>query len=131
MDSRIKYAGLIVIAYLFIRFVIKMCSFQSHVIETMTVSNTDKTAISSSVSANTDKLNDTLLISKYRSNYEDTIIQLEKAISIALLSEVVNNAELISSDPISSNSLKAIANINQLKNFRESLNQSMIILDKN
>lgn len=131
MDSRIKYAGLIVIAYLFIRFLIKMCSYQTRVIETMTASTMDKPTIATSVSANTDKLNDTLLISKYRSNYEDTIIQLEKAISIAILSEVVNNAVTISSDPISSNSLKAIANINQLKNFRESLNQSMIILDKN
>jgi len=131
MDSRIKYAGLIVIAYLFIRFVIKMSSYQTRVIETMTVSTVDNSAIATSVSSNTDKLNDTLLISKYRANYEDTIIQLEKAISIAILSEVVNNAVTISSDPISSDSLKAIANINQLKMFRESLNQSMIILDKN
>lgn len=131
MDSRIQYAGLIVIVYLCIRFIVKMNLYQPHVIEPMTVSNTDKGAISSSVSANTEKLNDTLLISKYRSNYEDTIIQLEKAISIALLSEVVNNAETISSDPVSSDSLKAMSNINQLKNFRESLNQSMIILDKN
>ena len=131
MDSRIKYAGLIVIAYLFIRFVIKMSSYQTRVIESMTVSTVDSSAIATSVSSNTDKLNDTLLISKYRANYEDTIIQLEKAISIAILSEVVNNAVTISSDPISSDSLKAIANINQLKMFRESLNQSMIILDKN
>uniref|UniRef100_A0A6C0JTZ2 Uncharacterized protein n=1 Tax=viral metagenome TaxID=1070528 RepID=A0A6C0JTZ2_9ZZZZ len=131
MDSRIQYAGLIVIAYLFIRFIIKMFSYQTRVIETMTASTMDNPSIATSVSANTDKLNDTLLISKYRTNYEDTIIQLEKAISIAVLSEVVNNAVTISSDPISSDSLKAIANINQLKNFRESLNQSMIILDKN
>jgi len=118
MDSRIKYAGLIVIAYLFIRFVIKMSSYQTRVIETMTVSTVDNSAIATSVSSNTDKLNDTLLISKYRANYEDTIIQLEKAISIAILSEVVNNAVTISSDPISSDSLKAIANINQLKMFQ-------------
>jgi len=118
MDSRIKYAGLIVIAYLFIRFVIKMSSYQTRVIETMTVSTVDNSAIATSVSSNTDKLNDTLLISKYRANYEDTIIQLEKAISIAILSEVVNNAVTISSDPISSDSLKAIANINQLKNVQ-------------
>jgi hypothetical protein len=131
MDGRIKYAGLIVLAYLFIRFIIKMSSYQTRVIETMTVSTMDTSTIATTVSANTDKLNDTLLISKYRANYEDTIIQLEKAISIAILSEVVNNAVTISSDPISTDSLKAIANINQLKTFRESLNQSMIILDKN
>lgn len=131
MDTRIKYAGLILIVYLCIRFVIKMYSYQTRVIETMTESTMDKSTIATTVSANTDKLSDTLLISKYRTNYEDTIIQLEKAISTAMLSEVVNNAVNISSDPVSSDSLKAIATINQLKTFRESLNQSMIILDKN
>ena len=107
-----------------------MFSYQAKVIEGMTNSSTDKDTISSAVSSNTDKLSDTLLASKYRSNYEDTIINLEKAVSVGILSEVINNAETISSDPASSKARTAMSSINTMLTFRETLNQSMIILDK-
>lgn len=125
-----QIVGLTFIVIIILAFGLKMFKFQSSVIEGMTTSTTDKDKISSSVSSNTDKISDTLLVSKYRSDYEDTIINLEKAVSLGLLSEVVNNAETISSDPTSTASIKAISNMNKLKAFRETLNQSMIILDK-
>jgi len=125
-----QIVGLTFIVIIIIAFGLKMFKFQSSVIEGMTTSTTDKDKISSSVSSNTDKISDTLLVSKYRSDYEDTIINLEKAVSLGLLSEVINNSETISSDPTSSASIKAISNMNELKSFRETLNQSMIILDK-
>jgi hypothetical protein len=125
-----KIVGLIVVIIFVVSIGAKMFSYQAKVIEGMTNSSTDKDTISSAVSSNTDKLSDTLLASKYRSNYEDTIINLEKAVSVGILSEVINNAQTISSDPASSKALTAMSSINTMLTFRETLNQSMIILDK-
>ena len=129
-DDLYKIVGLIVVIIFVVSIGAKMFSYQAKVIEGMTNSSTDKDTISSSVSSNSDKLSDTLLVSKYRSNYEDTIINLEKAVSVGILSEVINNAETISSDPASSKALTAMSSINTMLTFRETLNQSMIILDK-
>lgn len=130
-ESFYKYIGLIAIIFIGLFVGQKVIKYQSKVVETLTSSSGDASGVTSSVTSNTDKIGDTLLISKYRTNYEDTIIGLEKAVGLGLLSEVVNNAATISADPTSSSSLSAIRNINELKSFRESLNQSMIILDKN
>ena len=122
--------GLIAII-LFLYYIISFL-FKNSAIEPMTnATATDKDKISSAVDGNTNKLSDILLISKYRSNYEDTILSLEKTIGLSIVSEVIANAELISSDTISPESMKAIANINQLAAFKESLNQAMIEVDKN
>ena len=129
-ESFYKYIGLIAIIFIGLFVGQKVIKYQSKVVETLTSSSGDASGVTSSVTSNTDKIGDTLLISKYRTNYEDTIIGLEKAVGLGLLSEVVNNAATISADPTSSSSLSAIRNINELKSFRESLNQSMIILDK-
>ena len=129
-DDLYKIVGLIVVIIFVVSIGAKMFSYQAKVIEGMTNSSTDKDTISSAVSSNTDKLSDTLLASKYRSNYEDSIINLEKAVSVGILSEVINNAETISSDPASSKALTAMSSINTMQTFRETLNQSMIILDK-
>ena len=130
-ESFYKYIGLIAIIFIGLFVGQKVIKYQSKVVETLTSSSGDASGVTSSVTSNTDKIGDTLLISKYRTNYEDTSIGVEKAVGLGLLSEVVNNAATISADPTSSSSLSAIRNINELKSFRESLNQSMIILDKN
>ena len=130
-ESFYKYIGLIAIILIGLYVGQKVIKYQTNVVEALTSSSGDPSGVTSTVTSNTDKISDTLLISKYRTNYEDTIIGLEKAVGLGILSEVVNNADAISSDPTSSSSLSAIKNINELKSFRESLNQSMIILDKN
>lgn len=129
-DDLYRIVGLAVILIFVVSIATKAFAYQAKVVEGMTSSSTDKDKISSTVSSNNDKISDTLLVSKYRSDYEETIINLEKGVSTALLSEVINNADTISADPTSKTSTAAIATINGLKNFRETLNQAMIILDK-
>lgn len=131
-DTLFKIIGGAIVILLLIGIFSRTSAYQKQVVEGMTSSpETDKSKLGTTVTSNSDKISDSLLISKYRSNYEDAIIGLEKAVSLALVSEVVNNSETISADPISDDSMKAIANINALKTFRESLNTSMVILDKN
>jgi hypothetical protein len=129
-DDLYRIVGLAVVLIFVISIAVKAFSYQTKILEGMTISSIDKDKVSSSVTSNNDKIADTLLVSKYRSEYEDTIINLEKGVSTALLSEVIHNADNISSDPTSKKSVTAIENINNLKNFRETLNQAMIILDK-
>lgn len=129
-DDLYRIVGLAVVLIFVISIAVKAFSYQTKILEGMTNSSIDKDKVSSSVTSNNDKIADTLLVSKYRSEYEDTIINLEKGVSTALLSEVIHNADNISSDPTSKKSVTAIENINNLKNFRETLNQAMIILDK-
>jgi len=129
-DDLYRIVGLAVVLIFVISIAVKAFSYQTKILEGMTISSIDKDKVSSSVTSNNDKIADTLLVSKYRSEYEDTIINLEKGVSTALLSEVIHNADNISSDPTSKKSITAIENINNLKNFRETLNQAMIILDK-
>lgn len=129
-DDLYRIVGLAVVLIFVVSIATKAFAYQTKIMEGMTTSSTDKDKMSSTISSNNDKISDTLLISKYRSDYEDTIINLEKGISTALLSEVINNADIISADPTSKASTAAIATINGMKNFRETLNQAMIILDK-
>lgn len=90
---------------------------------------TDKDKIADAVKSNTHTIEDKLLISKYRSSYEQTIIELEDNVSYALLSAVINNAEMISNNPTSSTAQSLINSINNLKTFRQTLNDAMKILD--
>jgi hypothetical protein len=129
-DDLYRIVGLAVVLIFIISIATKAFSYQTKIMEGMTSSSTDKDKMSSTVSSNNDKISDSLLVSKYRSDYEDTIIKLEKGVSTALLSEVINNADTVSADPTSAASIKAITAMNALKDFRETLNQSMIILDK-
>lgn len=129
-DDLYRIVGLAVVIIFVVSIATKAFAYQTKILEGMTTSSTDKDKMSSTVSSNNDKISDTLLISKYRSDYEDTIINLEKGVSTAMLSEVINNSDTISADPTSKESTAAIATINGLKNFRETLNQTMIILDK-
>ena len=131
-DTLFKIIGAAIVILLIFGVLSRTSVYQKQVIEGLTNSSeTDKSKISSSVSSSADKISDSLLISKYRTDYEDSIINLEKAVSLALVSEVINNAETIASDPVSDDSMKAINNINALRKFRKTLDTSMIVLDKN
>lgn len=129
-DDLYRIVGLAVVILVVVAFGTKMLKYQATIVEGMTSTTTEKDKIASTVSNNADKINDTLLPSKYRSSFEDTIINLEKAIGLALVSEVVNNADIISADPASAAAQKAMISINTMDTFRASLNQAMVILDK-
>ena len=71
------------------------------------------------------KLQDTLLIPKYRSDYENTIIHLDDLVNFLMLKQVLN----INTDggPATMNGLQ---NLVALKNSKDALNATMMFLDK-
>ena len=136
-DNIYKYLGLAVIAIYLLYIVIKSMKFQANIIEGMasasSSSSSGKTStdnLASAVKSNTDTIEDALTITKYRRPYEDTLINLETSAGVSMLSAITKNAEIISKDPTSVESQKLIAIVNNLKAFKDSLNDTMSTLDK-
>lgn len=135
----VYYLGLTFVVCLLIYVVIKSLTLQLNIVEGLTsnrntssgsgLNSTDKDKIAEAVKNNTNTIEDNLLISKYRSNYEQTIIELENNIGYALLSSVLNNAESISNNPTSTESQTIITSINNMKTFKDVLNDAMKVLD--
>ena len=124
MNKKLQYLGCG--AAIFILLIVVLLSFSNNMklVEGMSNSNPDPETIKS----NTNDVEDTLLVNKYRKSYEDTIIELEDSVSTSLLSEVIKNAEAISRNPAEAQD--AIVQINNLKALKDSLNDAMATLDK-
>ena len=136
-DNIYKYLGLAVIAVYLLYIVIKSMKFQANIIEGMASASADASSgktstdnLASAVKSNTDTIEDALTITKYRRPYEDTLINLETSAGVSMLSAITKNAETISKDPTSVESQKIITIVNNLKAFKDSLNDTMSTLDK-
>jgi hypothetical protein len=132
-DTIYKYLGLAIVVLFVSYIIIKSLTFQARLIEGMTTDdtsvNTDKDKIPDAIKSNSTNILDGLLIDKYRSSYDDTIIELEENINATILAGILKNAEKISADPSSDDSQKFITAINNLKGFKDTLNDSMKYLD--
>lgn len=93
--------------------------------------NMNKQGIPTLIQDNSTKLADSLLINKYRTTYEDTLINLHNQIGLAILNEIVDKIDTISKNPTSKKSQEYISQINELEKFKSTINETMEILDKN
>jgi hypothetical protein len=138
-DEICKYLGWSVLVLILLYVCIRSLRFQANIIEGLTSKNdsssdssgttTDKDNIADAVKSNTATIADPLLVTKYRSSYEDSIIAMEANVSAALLSEMMNNSDTVSKDPTSIDAQKSIVIMNNLSTYRETLNRAMNILD--
>ena len=78
------------------------------------------------IKAKTIQLQDTVLISKYRTDYENIIINLDDYFSMLMLEQILS---MNPSDNIKTN-MERIAGINSLSNGKKSLNEIMTFIDK-
>jgi len=134
IDTIYKYLGLAIIIVLVAYIAIKSLTFQARLIEGMASKenddvSTDKDKKPDAIKANTTTILDGLLIDKYRPFYDDTIIELEENINATILAGILKNSESIASDPSSEKSQKFISAVNNLKMFKETLNDTMKYLD--
>jgi hypothetical protein len=129
-----KYLGLAIVIVFVAYIIIKSLTFQARMIEGMKSKDdvdvaTDKDKKPEAIKSNTNTILDSLLIDKYRPSYDDTIIELEENISATILAGILKNAENISADPSSEKSQQFITAINNLKTFKDTLNDAMKYLD--
>ena len=85
------------------------------------------TSYSAQIKAQTVKLQDELLIDKYRSDYETAIINLDDFVGFLMLKETLN-VPMNSDKP--DDTMQALRRINELKMCKDSLNTTMSFLDK-
>lgn len=136
-----KIIGIIIVCFFIIYMTIKMFQLQTNVIEGLT--NADGTISSSSttpssgeagnaasyaaaIKANMVKLQDELLVSKYRQDYENIIINLDDYIGYMMIKQSLN----IKLDGDMKSNIEIMNNLNILKNAKDSLNTTMAFLDK-
>ena len=78
------------------------------------------------VKAQTVLLQDSLLISKYRTDYENIIINMDDYLSMLMLKQVLN---IDVSKDMQSN-ISSLAALNTISNAKKSLNETMVFIDK-
>ena len=152
-DEFFKIVGILIVCFFIIYMVVKMFHLQTSVIEgltnatetdsldttgtTSTTSTTTGTTPSSgeagnsssyaaAIKAQTIKLQDELLVSKYRKDYESAIINLDDYIGYLMIKQTLN---MKSGGDMKSN-LDSIGALNILKSAKDSLNATMSFLDK-
>ena len=139
-DDFFKIVGILIVCFFIIYMVVKMFHLQTTVIEGLTNGSVsaDTTTTPSSgeagtaasyaaaIKAQSVKLQDELLIAKYRKDYEAAIINLDDYIGYLMIKQSLN---MKPAGDIKSN-LDAINALNILKSAKESLNATMTFLDK-
>jgi hypothetical protein len=140
-DEFFKIIGIVIVCFFIIYMVMKMFQLQTKVIEGLT--NADGTISSSAtppssgeagtatsyaaaIKAQVVKLQDELLITKYRKDYESVIINLDDYIGYLMIKQSLN----MKLDGDMKSNIEAINNLNILKSAKESLNATMTFLDK-
>jgi hypothetical protein len=140
-DEFFKIIGIIIVSFFIIYFTMKILHPQSNVIEGLT--NADGTISSSAtppssgeagtassyaaaIKAQVVKLQDELLVPKYRKDYETAIINLDDYIGYLMIKQSLN----MKLDGNMKSNIEAVNNLNILKNAKESLNATMTFLDK-
>lgn len=140
-DEFFKVVGILIVCFFIIYMVVKMFQLQTSVIEGLT--NNDETASSTvaspssgeagtaasyaaAIKAQVVKMQDELLVSKYRKDYEAALINLDDYIGFLMIKQALN----MKMDGDKKAAMEAIGNLNILKNAKESLNTAMTFLDK-
>jgi hypothetical protein len=136
-EDLFKIVGILIISFFIIYIIVKMFQLQTKVIEGLT--NADGTIAAStsgeagtatsyaaSVKAQVVKLQDELLIAKYRKDYETTIINLDDYIGMLMIKQTLN----MKIDGDIKTNISNINNLNVLKMSKDSLNATMTFLDK-
>ena len=127
----LQYLGIVIVTFFIIFVIVKTPLLNKNVIEGMINSNgTDTDKIPDAIKSNTSNIDDSLLITKYRKTYEDAIIDLEENVGKHMVDLVVKHGENISKDPTTEESQKNITIMNNLKIFKDALNETMQSLDK-
>lgn len=133
-----KIVGILIVCFFIIYIVVKMFHLQATVLEGLT-NGTETTvtnpssgeagnaaSYAASIKANVVKIQDELLISKYRKDYETAIINLDDYIGYLMIKQTLN---MNLNGDIKAN-IETINNLHILKSSKEALNTTMTFLDK-
>jgi hypothetical protein len=142
-DEFFKIIGILIVGFFIIYMSIKMFQLQTNIVEGLTNNDGSGSSSSSSFSSGLGetgsastyaaniksqvvKLQDELLVSKYRKEYESSIINMDDYVGYLMIKQVLN----INLSNDQKKVIESINNLNILKNAKDSLNSAMTFLDK-
>lgn len=134
-DDFFKVVGIIIVGCFVIYMSLKLFQFQTNIVEGLTNNNElnsvsgeagTSNTYSAGIKAQTIKLQDELLVSKYRKDYENAIINLDDYIGYLMLKQSLN----IKTDGDMKTIVESLNMLNTLKNSKDALNATMSFLDK-
>ena len=138
-DDILKVVIFIILGIAFIYYVMKCLNLQSSLIEGLENEKPDTVATPSTngiagnatkyaaaIKAQAVQLQDELLVSKYRKDYESIIINLDDYIGYSMLNLSLN---LRMTNDMKAN-VEVLNTLNTLRNAKQSLNETMAFLDK-
>ena len=135
-DDLLKIIGILVIVAFLIYLASKALklhlNLQSSIMEGLTNSTPNGIAGSASVYANSiaaqgTVMHDSLLMTKYKTDYENVIINLDEYIGLLMLNSALNFSV---ADGASQENMALLANLNTMSNAKQSLNTVMTFLDQ-
>jgi hypothetical protein len=142
-DDILKVVIFIILGITFIYYIMKCMNLQSSLIEGLTNEKTDKpdtvynnsvnsiaanaATYAASIKSQMILLQDELLISKYKKDYENVIINMDDYVNMLILKQVL---KIKPNDADSKANIELLSNLNVLKNSKDALNIAMSHLDK-
>lgn len=129
LDKIFQYLGCAIVIIIALYIIMALLKYQTKILEGLTNLSSDSSNNASLIKDNTTKTLDTLLIDKYRGDYEDIIINMHDWCEAQILNSIVSG-KLDCQNGCSEKLLEKIKNINNLESFKSSLNKSMKYLDK-
>ena len=134
-DEFFKIIGIVIVSFFIIYMTIKMFQIQTRVIEGLT--NNDPvtsatgeagtaTSYAEAIKAQVVKLQDELLVAKYRKDYETAIINLNDYVGYLMIQQTLNmkiNGDL-------KTNIDLLNNLNVMNSAKVSLNATMTFLDQ-
>ena len=137
MDDIYKKLGVISLAVITVYFFYKILEINTSIMEGFAnkkgkKSNNYKNYVKEtrdSMKKKTEQLRDTLLIGKYKHEYEDIVLELEDYLNLSML-EAVNILSSTKKEQFNKDDIELIKNINQVNEFRKTLDDIMTFIDK-
>ena len=129
-NKKIKYIcfGLaIIIIILFVSLIFKNLTTKREGYENPALSNIEE--LPGKIKGALSNIESSLLLSNNKSNYEDIIIGLNDSVDVQILDIFKKKGESISKDATSKESYETIRKVNELRNLKTVLNESMEYLD--
>jgi|TARA_R110001599_G_scaffold13836_1_gene61498 hypothetical protein len=128
-DKLYKYVGLTVIIIFVICVSVKSLDLNTQVIEGLT-NKKDKSSLVGDLVKSTKRDNehtkDALLINKYKTDYEDLILEMEENVNLKVFELITQ----VKSNDYNKKTMDTIKKINKLEQFKLTLDQTMKFLDK-
>ena len=124
-----QYLGCALVILIVFYIVMSLCNYQFKLVETLTNMSSDSVNTAATIKESTTKTLDTLLIDKYRSNYEDIIINMNDWCDAEMLKTIVSG-EMDCKNGCDEQFMKKLHTVNDLGSFKGYLNKSMSFLDK-